>query len=61
MKPSPTINLEIRHDVKGNRFFQVLTTKDTAQHYPGDIIEEKDLKRIISNKFFTVNIKEAKL
>ncbi len=61
MKPSPTLNLEMRHDIKGNPFFQVVTTKDTDQHYPGDIIEEKELKRIIYNKFFTVNIKEAKV
>lgn len=58
--PSPTLNLEIRHDVKGNPFFQVLTTKDTVRFYPGDIIEEVDLKRIVQNRTLTVNIKEPK-
>ena len=57
----PTLNLVIRHTVAQEPFFQVVSTKDTTQYYPGAIIEERELKRIVQEKRTTVNIKEVKV
>lgn len=56
----PTLNLIMRHDVKGDPFFQVDTVRNTISFLPGDIIERVDLARIIQARTTTVNIKEAK-
>lgn len=58
----PTLNLIIKRSVlhPSTQLFKVTSTKDTTQFYPGDTIEERDLKRIVQEKRITVNIKEAK-
>ena len=57
----PTLNLTLRHDVNGDQFFQVDTVKNTVLHLPGDIIEKRELARIIQDKRTNVNIKGGKL
>ncbi len=60
MKPTPVINLEMNHAIDGGKTFRVLTTKDTVRHYPGDLLEQSEVERLVQQKAITVNIKEVK-
>lgn len=60
MKPTPTINLELNHAIDGTKVFLVLSTRDTARHYPGDLFGQEEVERLVQQKSITANIKEAK-
>ena len=46
--------------IDGGKNFEVLSTKNTVRHYPGDFLDQRELERLVHDKAITINIKEAK-